>query len=129
MTRALIVQHDPAVAEEEVVSLSALGYEIERCSGPDRCGCPVVAGRPCLLAEHADILVYDLRSLRYEEHERDLAEQLRELYADKPLVVVVGDGELGTLAPVEMGEGVVRLHGPITAERLDLVLEDALGDR
>ncbi len=129
MTRVLVVHHDISIADHEVASLQALGYEVDRCSGPDRRACPVLAGQPCLRAERADVLIYDLRSLLHERNDLDLVDQLRGLYADKPIVVVGGDPVDDPAAEVEMGVGIVRLRGPVTAERLDEVLEDALADR
>jgi CheY-like chemotaxis protein len=128
MTRTLVVHHDPVVAQYELDSLAALGYSVEICRGPDVLACPLLAGRPCIRAERADILIYDLASLRHERGETQLVDELRALYADKPLIVVTGDVESGELEPVELAEGIVRLDGPITAERLDRLIEEALVD-
>ena len=40
--------------------------------------------------------------------------------------MVTGDAESGGLDPIELAEGIIRLDGPITAERLDLVIAEAL---
>jgi hypothetical protein len=131
MTRALVVHRDARVAAGEVEALRSLGYDVDRCPGPTRCACPLVRGCPCPRVERADILVYDLASLRFEADRRELGEELRELYADKPLVVLAGGSEPGALEPgalelVEPGDGVVWLFGPASADRLALIVEDGL---
>ena len=127
MTRALVVQHDRAVKEEELGSLRALGCEVVLCGGPDKGACPVLAGRPCPLAEHADLLVYDVRSLRYRDETHELIDELRALYADKPLLVV-GDPSDDRLDPGE-GSSLIWLRGGVSVGRMDLAIEEALGDR
>jgi len=128
VTRALVVHLDPVIAAGETAELCALGYLVERCPGPERCACPVLHGRACPLAERADVLVYDIGSLRHAEEQREVGEELRALYADKPIVVVAGDSEEGAFEAIEPSHGVVWLHGPTTAERLALLVEDALSD-
>jgi hypothetical protein len=59
MTRALVVHHDIDLADQEVESLRRLGYEVEQCSGPTANTCPILNGGECLLAEEADVMVYD----------------------------------------------------------------------
>ena len=44
------------------------------------------------------------------------------------MVVVAGGPELGALEAIEPTDGVVWLHGQATAERLALLVEDALSD-
>ena len=39
MTRVLVVQRDPAVAEQMAASLRGAGYETELCGGPQREPC------------------------------------------------------------------------------------------
>lgn len=130
MTRTLIVHADAAIAAAELAALAGLGYDVEHCPGPEARTCPVVDGRACLLADRADVLVYDLGSLRHRVRVDgpELVDELRALYADKPLIVVTGDTERGALEPVPMGEGILRLDGPITGERLDELIEEALLD-
>ena len=128
MTRALVVHLDPTVAADEVAELCALGYLVERCAGPARRVCPILHGRACPLAERADVLVYDIAALRFGEDDHEVGDELRALYADKPMVVVAGGAEPGELDPVEPSHGVVWLHGPTTADRLALLVEDALSD-
>lgn len=127
MTRALVVQHDRAVKEEELGSLRALGCEVVLCGGPDRGACPVLADRPCPLAEHADVLVYDVRSLRYGDGTHALIDELRALYADKPLLVV-GERSDDGLDPRQAGS-LIWLRGGASVGRMDLAIEEALGDR
>ena len=128
MTRALVVHLDPAMAAGEAAELCALGYLVERCPGPVRHICPVIHGRACPLAERADVLVYDIAALRHAEDDHAVGDELRALYADKPIVVVAGGAEPGAFEAVEPSHGVLWLRGPTTAERLGLIVEDALSD-
>jgi hypothetical protein len=128
MTRALVVHRDAMIAAGEAEALRSLGYEVDRCPGPTRRACPLVRGCPCPQAERADVLVYDLASLRFEDDRREVGKELRELYADKPLVVVAGGLEPGALEPVQPSDGVVWLFGPASADRLALIVEDGLAE-
>jgi hypothetical protein len=130
MTRALVVHADATIARAELVALAGLGYLVELCPGPDVRTCPVPDGRSCVLADRADVLVYDLASLRHRERAdgSELIDELRALYADKPLIVITGDPESGVLEPIPTAEGIVRLDGPPTGERLDELIEEALVD-
>lgn len=128
MTRALVVHRDARIAAGEAEVLRSLGYEVDRCPGPTRQACPLVRGRPCPHAEWADILVYDLASLRFEANHREVGEELRELYADKPLVVVAGGIEPGAVDSVQPSDGVVWMFGPASADRLALIVEDGLAE-
>ena len=128
MTRALVVHLDPALADVEAAELCEFGYVVELCVGPELQDCPVLRGHGCPRAERADVLVYDLAALRHEEDDREVGAELRALYADKPIVVVAGDRDVGVIEAIEPSEGVVWLHGTATAERLALLVEDALAD-
>jgi hypothetical protein len=129
MTRALVVHRDARIAAGEADALRSVGYEVDRCPGPLRGMCPLVRGCPCPHAERADILVYDLASLRFEDDRREVGAELRSLYADKPIVVVAEGSEPESLDPVEPTAGVVWLFGPASADRLALVVEEALAER
>jgi hypothetical protein len=59
MTRVLVVQRDPSVADRMEADLRLAGYEVERCGGPQREECPVVGSMPCPLVDLADVLIYD----------------------------------------------------------------------
>jgi hypothetical protein len=85
MTRVLVVHHDLDLAGQEADSLRRLGYEVTECAGPTRNTCPVLSGRPCDLAERADVLVYDVWASGDAEGARALIENIREIHPDKPV--------------------------------------------
>ena len=87
MTRVLVVHHDLELAGQEADLLRRFGYEVIECGGPTRSRCPVLAGRPCELAEHADVLVYDVWASGDAEGARTLIENIREIHPDRPVVL------------------------------------------
>jgi len=129
MIRALVVHRDARIAADEAAALRSLGYDVDRCPGPTGRSCPLVHGFPCPHAERADILVYDLVSLRHEEGGREVGEELRSLYADRPLVIVAGGVEQGALDPDDPTDGVVWLFGAPDPDRLADIIEDGLAVR
>ena len=87
MTRVLVVHHDLDLAGQEADSLRRFGYDVVECGGPTRNRCPVLAGRPCDLAERADVLVYDVWASGDAEGARTLIENIREIHPDTPVVL------------------------------------------
>lgn len=87
MTRVLVVNHDIDLADQEVDSLRRRGFEVKECLGPIGAQCPVLARRPCALAEWADVLVYDAWATGEPDGAQDLIEGLRDLHPDVPLVL------------------------------------------
>lgn len=87
MTRALVVHHDLDMAGQEADALRRIGYEVIECGGPTRNRCPVLAGRPCALAEQADVLIYDVWASGDIEGARTLVENIREIHPDTPIVL------------------------------------------
>jgi hypothetical protein len=87
MTRVLVVHHDLDMAGQEVDSLRRFGYEVTECGGPTRARCPVLAGRPCVLAEQADVLVYDVWASGDADGSRTLIDNIREIHPDTPVVL------------------------------------------
>ena len=87
MTRVLVVHHDLDMAGQEVDSLRRFGYEVTECGGPTRNRCPVLAGRPCDLAERADVLVYDAWASGDAEGARTLIENIRDIHPETPVVL------------------------------------------
>jgi len=87
MTRVLVVHHDLDMAGQEVDSLRRFGYEVTECGGPTRNQCPVLAGRPCDLAERADVLVYDAWASGDAEGARTLIENIRDIHPETPVVL------------------------------------------
>jgi hypothetical protein len=87
MTRVLVVHHDLDMAGQEVDSLRRFGYEVSECGGPTRNRCPVLAGRPCDLAERADVLVYDAWASGDAEGARTLIENIRDIHPETPVIL------------------------------------------
>ena len=87
MTRVLVVHHDLDLGGQEADSLRRFGYEVTECSGPTHNVCPVLAGRPCDLAEDADVLVYDVWASGDAEGARTLIENIRDIHPDTPVVL------------------------------------------
>jgi hypothetical protein len=127
MTRVLVVHHDLDLAGQEVDSLRRFGYEVVECGGPTRNRCPVIAGRPCDLAEGADVLVYDVWASGDAEGARVLIENIREIYPYTPVVLTSPGLELSW--EEETGpHAVTVLIGQPTGARLHAAIQAALGD-
>lgn len=126
MTRVLVVHHDIDVGDQEADDLRRAGYEVEQCQGPiGGTPCPVLAGRPCLAVERADVLVYDVWATGDSDGGRRLIESLRELYPDVPVVLTAPSMELEwveTTGP----HRVVPLVGAPTTARLAAAIQQAL---
>ena len=125
MTRALVVHHDIDLADQEADSLRRRGYDVRECSGPTGNRCPILAGRPCDLAETADVLVYDAFASGDVEGARALIEGLRRIHPDVPIVLTTPGLELDWMDERELGR-VVALTGQPTGERLDEAISRAL---
>ena len=83
----LVVHHDLDLAGQEANSLRRFGYDVIECGGPTQNHCPVLAGRPCDLAERADVLVYDVWASGDAEGARTLIENIRDIHPDTPVVL------------------------------------------
>ncbi len=126
MTRVLVVHHDLDLAGQEVDSLRRFGYQVTECAGPTRNVCPVLAGRPCDLAEGADVLVYDVWASGDAEGSRKLIENIRDVHPDTP-VVLTSPG-LGLIWEESAGpHAVTELLGQPTGARLHDAIQIALG--
>jgi hypothetical protein len=125
MTRVLVVHHDLDLAGQEVDSLRRFGYEVAECGGPTRNTCPVLMGRPCDLAERADVLVYDAWASGDAEGARTLIENIREIYPDTP-VVVTSPGLALSWEETTGSHAVTVLVGQPTGARLDAAIRTAL---
>ena len=126
MTRALVVHHDLDLAGQETDALRRLGYDVTECSGPTRNVCPVLAGRPCDLAERADVLVYDVWASGDAEGARVLIENIRDLHPDTP-IVMTSPGLALTWEETSGPHGVTTLAGQPTGARLHEAIQAALG--
>jgi hypothetical protein len=126
MTRVLVVHHDLDLAGQEADSLRRFGYDVTECGGPTRNRCPVLAGRPCDLAERADVLVYDAWASGDAEGARTLIENIRDLHPDTPVVLTSQGLELEW--EQETGShSVTTLQGQPTGARLHEAIQGALG--
>jgi hypothetical protein len=126
MTRVLVVHHDLDLAGQEADSLRRYGYEVVECGGPTRNVCPVLAGRPCDLAERADVLVYDVWASGDAEGSRILIENIRDVHPDTP--VVLSSPGLALSWEEEAGpRRVTTLVGQPTGARLHEAIQAALG--
>jgi hypothetical protein len=126
MTRALVVHHDLALAGQEADSLRRFGYDVTECGGPTRNHCPVLAGRPCDLAERADVLVYDVWASGDADGARVLIENIREIHPDTPIVLTSPGLELSWEADTGP-HAVTTFLGQPTGARLHEAIQAALG--
>ena len=125
MTRVLVVHHDLDMAGQEVDSLRRFGYEVTECGGPTRNRCPVLAGRPCDLADGADVLVYDVWASGDAGGSQKLIENIREIHPDRP-VVLTSPG-LGLSWEENAGpHSVTELLGQPTGARLHEAIQAAI---
>ena len=125
MTRVLVVHHDIDIADQEVDSLRRLGYDVQECTGPTRNVCPALAGRPCYLAEAADVLVYDSFACGDTDGAQSLIENLRDLHPYVPIVLTASGLEL-SWTEVAGSHGVTPLAGSPTGARLHVAIQEAI---
>ena len=125
MTRVLVVHHDLDLAGQEVDSLRRLGYDVTECSGPTRNQCPVLAGRPCDLAERADVLVYDVWASGDADGSRTLIDNIRDIHPDKP-VVLTTPGLALNWEESTGSHSVTMLSGQPTGARIHEAIQSAL---
>ena len=125
MTRILVVNHDIDLADEEVDSLRRRGYDVVECGGPISAQCPILAGRPCSLADDADVLVYDAWSTGEPDGARRLVEGLREIHPNVPIVLTASGIEPDWMELVG-SHRVTPLVGISTGARLAAAIDEAL---
>lgn len=125
MTRVLVVNHDIDLADEEVDSLRRRGYDVVECGGPIGAHCPILAGRPCTLADEADVLVYDAFSTGEPDGARRLIEGLRELHPNVPVVLTASGIEPDWIETIGCHR-VTPLVGAPTGARLAAAVEEAI---
>ena len=106
-------------------SLRRFGYDVIECGGPTRNRCPVLAGRPCDLAERADVLVYDVWASGDAEGARTLIENIRDVHSDTP-VVLTSPGLALSWEETSGRHGVTILEGQPTGARLHEAIQAAL---
>jgi DNA-binding NtrC family response regulator len=128
MSRAVVVNTDPVIAQRHAAALRAAGHEVETCAGPGHETCPVLVGRPCPIVDLADVLIYDAWVAGSTEAARELIEDLRETYADLPVVLTSADSRV----PWVTSEGPYRvtpLVGQPTPQELREAVDRALEDQ
>lgn len=125
MTRVLVVHHDLGLVGQEADALRRFGYEVVECGGPTWSPCPVLAGRPCGLADRADVLVYDVWASGDMEGARTLIENIREVHSDKPVIVTSPGLELSWEETTGQ-HGVTSMLGQPTGARLHEAIQRAL---
>lgn len=125
MTQVLVVNHDIALADEEVDALRRRGYDVRECLGPIGTQCPVLAGRRCDLADSADVLVYDAWVTGEPDGARRLIEGLRNLYPAVPVVLTAAGIEPEWMEAIG-DHNVTPLVGSPTGARLAAAIEDAI---
>jgi len=124
MTRALVVHHDIDLADQEVESLRRFGYEVEQCSGPTANTCPVLNGGDCILAEEADVMVYDAFASGDIDGSAELIVALRRIHPSVPIVLTVPG--IGYAWEPSGDPGVVELQGQPTGVRLHEAIQQAI---
>ena len=124
MTRALVVHHDIDLADQEVESLRRFGYEVEQCSGPTANTCPILNGGDCVLAEEADVMVYDAFASGDIDGSAELIAGLRRVHPSVPIVLTV-PGIGYSWEPFD-DPGVVELQGQPTGARLHEAIQQAI---
>ena len=125
MTRVLVVNHDIDLADEEVDSLRRRGYDVVECLGPIGAHCPILAGRPCTLAEEADVLVYDAWVTGEPDGAQRLIEGLRDIHPNVPVVLTASGIEPDWIETIG-AHRVTPLVGTPTGPRLAAAIEDAI---
>ncbi len=127
-TRAALVSSDPATASRQAEALRAAGFVVETCGGPQQEPCPVVGGMPCPILDRADVLIYDATVAGGPDAGRQLVTELREAYADLPLVLTAVDAG-ATWVETEGPDRVRPLPADPTPEALVAAVTAALEDQ
>jgi hypothetical protein len=125
MTRVLVVNHDIDLADEEVDSLRRRGYDVRECRGPIGAHCPILAGRPCELADGVDVLVYDAWATGEPEGAQRLIEGLRDIHPGVPVILTASGIEPQWIDTIG-DHGVTPLVGVPSGPRLAAAIEDAI---
>jgi len=126
--RAVLVSQVPTTAKRQAEALRAAGYDVETCGGPLQEPCPVLGGLPCPIVDRADVLIYEASVAGSADAARQLVAELRETYADLPLVLTSIDASLAW-AETEGPQRVTSLEGDPSPEALVAAVTAALGDQ
>jgi DNA-binding NtrC family response regulator len=125
VTHALIVHHDPDMADQQADWLRAAGLQVTECAGPQHGACPILHGLPCPAVEGADVMIYDVWASGDTESERDLIQQLREAHPEIPIVLTAPGVEFDWVE-TEGDHGVVAIEGALSAAVLRQAVTQAL---
>ncbi len=128
MTRVLVVNRDQAVSDRVGSILARAGYEVEHCDGPTADPCPVLDGLPCPLADSADVLVYDAWIGGDADRSHQLVAEVRELYADLPVVLTSVDPSVSWVE-IEGAGRVIPLGPSFDEGTLVAAVEQALTEQ
>jgi DNA-binding NtrC family response regulator len=122
--RVLIEHHDSSIGVAVGNLLTAEGYAISHCRGPEaRAGkCPLVEDGVCERAEEADIVFFGLELA--DADDREVLRSLRTHFAGTPVIVEIPVSRI----PLYEGEldGCVVVPQPLTRETLLQAVDQAL---
>jgi len=127
MTRVLVVNHDIDLADQEVDSLRRRGYEVRECLGPIGGSCPILSEHPCVLADWAEVMIYDAWATGEPDGAKALIEGLRAIHPDVPIILTASGMEPDWSDP----SGPTAIHpvvGLPSGERLAAAIESALDE-
>ena len=128
MVRAVVVNAHRQAAEKQAAALRTAGFEVELCGGPREESCPVLESLPCPLVDRADVLIYDAWIAGSSDGGRRLVTELRETYADLPVVLTSVDRRLDWVER-DGPHRVTPLVGEPSGEELRAAVEAALADQ
>jgi hypothetical protein len=128
MVKAVVVNRDQELADRQADILRGAGYEVEMCDGPERLNCPVLTGLPCPVVDRADVLVYDAWIAGSSDGGKQLIAELRDTYADLPIVLTSVDRSLDWVE-TEGPHRVTPLVGEASEEAILMAVSIALADQ
>jgi hypothetical protein len=126
--RVLIEEADGAVRWAGTRALTAAGYDVADCAGPQGMGrkqCPAVTTGSCALAEEADAIY---TSLPWgDPGSRDVLLALRSAYPDTPIVVEASLPHVAEHPELQSADAIVTM--PVDAAAMRRALADVLPPR
>lgn len=125
MTHALVVHHDPDMADQESDWLRQAGFTVSECAGPQYGPCPILHDQPCPAVEEADVLVYDVWAAGDSESELDLVERLHAHHPNIP-IVLTAPGMAFDWGAANEAAGIVTISGRPSAATLVEAVRSAL---
>jgi hypothetical protein len=125
MVRVLVVHHDTDIADQQADWLRRAGHDVVQCAGPMHGPCPVMAGRPCIAVEEADVLVYEVWATGESDGGKTLVQELRDQYPEIPVVLSAPGMELDWVETTGV-HAVIPLVGQPSGAALNQALDEAL---